>query len=49
MLHDAECELCQKLLTTDDIPGRRWTIQAGTQKKYLNKPIFNRESINIYC
>ena len=54
MLHDAESELCQKLLTTDNIPGTHWTniisetIYAGTQKKYLLKPMLNGESIYIY-
>ena len=52
MLHDAEGELCQKLLITDDIPGTHLTsIISETihAEKYFYKPIFNGESINIYC
>ena len=49
MFHDAEGELCQKLLTTDNISGTHLTsitsetIHAETQKKYFCKPIFNGE------
>ena len=41
MLHDAEGELCQNLLTTDNIPGTHLTsvisvtMHAGTLKKYF--------------
>ena len=55
MLHDAEGELCQNLLTTDNIPGTHLTsvisetMHAGTLKKYFYKPIFNEESTDIYC
>ena len=48
-------ELFQKLLTLDDIPGAHSTniisdtIHARTCKKYFFQPIFNGESIDIYC
>ena len=50
MWHDAKSEL----LTIDDIPGTHSTnilvhIHAGTCKKYFFQPIFNGESIDIYC
>ena len=55
MCHDGKSELCQKLLTTENIPGALLTniisetIYAGTQEKYFFKPMLNRESIYIYC
>ena len=55
MFYDAEGELCQKLRTTNNIPGTHLpsiiseTIHPGTQKKYFYKPIVNGELIDIYC
>ena len=55
MFHDVEGELCQKLLTTDNISGTHLTsitletIHVETQKKYFCKPIFNGEWNDIYC
>ena len=55
MCHDAKSELCQKLITTENIPGTLLTniisetIYAGTQEKYFFKPMLNGESIYIYC
>ena len=55
MCHDAKNELCQKLITTENIPGTLLTniisetIYAGTQEKYFFKSMLNGESIYIYC
>ena len=55
MLHDAENELCQKLLTRDDFPGKTLTgnisetRDARTWKKYFFGPTFTGQSIDIYC
>ena len=54
MLHDAESELYQKLLTRDWFPGRYsirniWrTANAKRKKKYFLEPTFKGLSIYIY-
>ena len=54
MLHDAESELYQKLLTTDFFPGRYstgniWSTEnAKRGKKYFFQVIFKGLSTDIY-
>ena len=54
MSHDAESELCQKLLTRTDFPGTQLinyilgTIDGRTWKKCFFDPTFKEPSIDIY-
>ena len=54
-LHHAENELCQKLLTINDLPGIPLigniseTINARTLQKCFFDATFKGRSIDIYC
>ena len=51
--HDAEIELCQKLLTIDGFPGTLLigniseTMDARTLEKIFSRPTFKGQSIDI--
>ena len=51
--HDAEIELCQKLLTIDGFPGTLLigniseTMDARTLEKIFSRPAFKGQSIDI--
>ena len=55
MLHDAESELCQKLLTRGDFPGTPLldniskTINARTWRNIFFETTFEGQSTDIYC